>query len=109
MPVPASSFVEELLRPLAEEGNGYTKICFSNKSFGLDVARVAERILMEVQSNLTDVDLSDFIAGRGEDEALQVMAIFSSVLQGCVLSTLNLSDNALGEKGIRAFGSLLKS
>lgn len=107
--MPASSFAEELLRPLAEEGNGYTKICFSNKSFGLDAARVAERILMEVQSNLTDVDLSDFIAGRGEDEALQVMAIFSSVLQGCVLRTLNLSDNALGEKGVRAFGSLLKS
>ena len=36
------------LRPLAEEGNGYTNICFSNKSFGLDAARVAERILMEV-------------------------------------------------------------
>ena len=37
------------------------------------------------------------------------MAIFSSILQGCVLRTLNLSDNALGEKGVRAFGSLLKS
>ena len=113
VPVPvlvhASSFVEELLRPLVEEGNDYTNICFSNKSFGLDAARVAERILMEVQSNLTDVDLLDFIAGRGEDKALQVMAIFSSVLQGCVLRTLNLSDNALGEKGVRAFGFLLKS
>ena len=70
VPMPARSFAEELLRLLAEEGNGYTKICFSNKSFGLDAARVAERILMKVQSNLTDVDLSDFIAGRGEDEAL---------------------------------------
>ena len=48
VPVPASLFAEELLRPLAEEGNGYTKICFSNKSFGLDAARVAERILMKV-------------------------------------------------------------
>jgi Ran GTPase-activating protein 1 len=55
---------EELLRPLAEEGNSYTKICFSNRSFGLDSARVAERVLIEVQRNLTDVDLSDFIAGR---------------------------------------------
>jgi Ran GTPase-activating protein 1 len=100
---------EELLRPLAEEGNSYTKICFSNRSFGLDSARVAERVLIEVQRNLTDVDLSDFIAGRSEAEALEVMTIFSSVLQGCELRSLNLSDNALGEKGVRAFGSLLKS
>eukprot|EP01018_Ginkgo_biloba_P007821 Gb_03619 [translate_table: standard] len=100
---------EELLRPLAEAGNSYTKICFSNRSFGLDAARVAEKILMGVQKNLTDVDLADFIAGRPEAEALEVMSIFSSVLERCVLRSLNLSDNALGEKGVRAFGSLLKS
>lgn len=103
------TLAEELLRPLTEEGNSYTKICFSNRSFGLDAARVAERALMEVQRNLTDVDLSDFIAGRPEAEALEVMTIFASVLQGCELRSLNLSDNALGEKGVRAFGPLLKS
>ncbi|XP_057824830.2 RAN GTPase-activating protein 1 [Cryptomeria japonica] len=99
----------ELLRPLKEPGNSYTKICFSNRSFGLEAAHVAERILMGLQKNITDVDLSDFIAGRPEPEALEVMSIFSSVLEGCVLRSLNLSDNALGEKGVRAFGSLLKS
>ncbi|XP_057853862.2 RAN GTPase-activating protein 1 [Cryptomeria japonica] len=99
----------ELLRPLEEPGNSYTKICFSNRSFGLDAAYVAQRVLMGVQKNLTDVDLADFVAGRPEAEALEVMSIFSSVLEGCVLRSLNLSHNALGEKGIRAFGSLLKS
>ncbi|KAH9314646.1 hypothetical protein KI387_023273, partial [Taxus chinensis] len=99
----------ELLRPLEEPGNCYTKICFSNRSFGVEAARVAERVLKGVQEHLTDVDLADFIAGRPEDEALEVMSIFSSVLEGCVLRSLNLSNNALGEKGIRAFGSLLKS
>ncbi|KAG6668336.1 hypothetical protein CIPAW_01G162900 [Carya illinoinensis] len=73
---------EELLRPLKDPGNSYTKICFSNRSFGL---------------------------GRPEAEALEVMTIFSAALEGSILKSLNLSDNALGEKGVRAFGALLKS
>lgn len=100
---------EELLRPLVETGNSYTKICFSNRSFGVDAAHVAEPILVSLKGQLTDVDLSDFIAGRPEAEALEVMTIFSLALEGCVLKSLNLSNNALGEKGVRAFGALLKS
>lgn len=100
---------KELLKPLSDPGNKYTKICFSNRSFGLDAARVAESYLSSLKDQLTEVDLSDFIAGRPEDEALEVMKIFSSCLEGCELRYLNLSNNALGEKGVRAFGSLLKS
>ncbi|KAF6163688.1 hypothetical protein GIB67_036148 [Kingdonia uniflora] len=100
---------EELLRPLAGPGNSYTKICFSNRSFGLGAARVAEPILVSLTSKLTEVDLSDFVAGRPEEEALEVMQIFSSALEGCILKSLNLSNNALGEKGIRAFQALLRS
>ncbi|MBA0725173.1 hypothetical protein Golax_021778 [Gossypium laxum] len=100
---------ENLLRPLKEPGNSYTKICFSNRSFGLEAARVAEPILVSLKNQLKEVDLSDFIAGRPETEALEVMNIFSAALEGSVLKSLNLSNNALGEKGVRAFGSLLKS
>ncbi|XP_039125360.1 LOW QUALITY PROTEIN: RAN GTPase-activating protein 2-like [Dioscorea cayenensis subsp. rotundata] len=99
----------ELLKPLTEEGNSYTKICFSNRSFGLDAARVAQPILESLKNQLTEVDLSDFIAGRPEDEAIEVMKIFSLALEGCVLRYLNLSNNAMGEKGVRAFDTLLKS
>lgn len=100
---------EEILRPLKEPGNSYTKICFSNRSFGLEAARVAEPILVSIKSQLKEVDLSDFVAGRPEAEALEVMTIFSAALEGSVLKSLNLSDNALGEKGVRAFGALLES
>ena len=100
---------EEILKPLKEPGNSYYRICFSNRSFGIDAARVAEPILSSLKDQLTEVDLSDFIAGRPETEALDVMSIFSSALEGCVLKYLNLSNNALGEKGVRAFGALLKS
>ncbi|KAB2069093.1 hypothetical protein ERO13_A08G067050v2 [Gossypium hirsutum] len=100
---------EEILKPLREPGNSYTKICFSNRSFGLDAANVAAPLLSSVKKQLTEIDLSDFIAGRPESEALEVMNLFSSVLEGCQLRYLNLSNNALGEKGVRAFGALLKS
>lgn len=100
---------QELLSPLKEPGNSYTKICFSNRSFGLDAARIAEPILLSLKGQLQEVDLSDFIAGRPEEEALNVMNIFSAALEGSILRSLNLSNNALGEKGVRAFGKLLKS
>ncbi|KAL6500474.1 RAN GTPase-activating protein 2 [Orobanche hederae] len=99
----------KLLRLLKEPGNKYTKICFSNTSFGRDAALVADPILSSIKDQLTEVDLSDFVAGRNEEEALEVMNIFSSALEGSKLHYLNLSNNALGEKGIRAFGALLKS
>ncbi|CAO2835286.1 unnamed protein product [Amaranthus hypochondriacus] len=100
---------DELLAPLKDPSNNYTKICFSNRSFGLGAARVAEPILASIKDKLKDVDLSDFIAGRAEAEALDVMNIFSAALEGSVLKSLDLSNNALGEKGVRAFGALLQS
>ncbi|KZV32419.1 RAN GTPase-activating protein 1 [Dorcoceras hygrometricum] len=100
---------EKLLKRLTEPGNKYRKICFSNTSFGRDAAHVAEPILLSLKDKLTEVDLSDFIAGREEEEALEVMSIFSSALKGGNLRYLNLSNNALGEKGIRAFEALLRS
>ncbi|KAL6217397.1 hypothetical protein ACLB2K_010614 [Fragaria x ananassa] len=100
---------EELFKPLREHGNSYTKICLSNRSFGLDAANVAVPILSSIKHQLKEVDLSDFIAGRSETEAIEVMNLFSSALEGCVLRYLNLSDNAMGEKGVNAFESLLRS
>ncbi|KAK3193797.1 hypothetical protein Dsin_025107 [Dipteronia sinensis] len=100
---------EDLLGPLREPRNSYTRICFSNRSFGFGAARVAVPILVSIKDQLTELDLSDFIAGRPEAEALEVMNMFSSALEGCQLRYLNLSNNALGEKGVRAFGALMKS
>ncbi|XP_066328021.1 RAN GTPase-activating protein 2-like [Miscanthus floridulus] len=100
---------KELLSPLTKPGNSYKRICFSNRSFGIGAAHVAGPILEAVKNQLTEVDISDFVAGRPEEEALDVMRIFSKALEGSVLRYLNISDNALGEKGVRAFSELLKS
>uniref|UniRef100_A0A2P2JWF0 RAN GTPase-activating protein 2 isoform X1 n=1 Tax=Rhizophora mucronata TaxID=61149 RepID=A0A2P2JWF0_RHIMU len=100
---------EHLLSPLKQPGNSYSKICFSNRSFGPEAARVVGPILASVKNQLKEVDLSDFLAGQPEKEALEVMCIFSTALEGSILKSLNLSNNALGEKGVRAFQALLKS
>ncbi|KQJ98352.1 RAN GTPase-activating protein 2 [Brachypodium distachyon] len=100
---------KELLSPLTKPGNSYKRICFSNRSFGIGAANVAGPILESIKTQLTEVDISDFVAGRPEDEALDVMRIFSRALEGSVLRYLNISDNALGEKGVRAFKELLES
>ncbi|KAG6543537.1 hypothetical protein Mapa_015031 [Marchantia paleacea] len=103
------SDAQEILKPLTEAGNSYNKICLSNWSFGKDAGLVAQEILSGIKGNLLDVNLADIVAGRPEVEALEVMAMFSESLAGSKLKSLNLSDNALGEKGVRAFSALLKS
>ncbi|KAD1215661.1 hypothetical protein R6Q59_028292 [Mikania micrantha] len=100
---------KELLKPLKDTGNKFTKICFSNRSFGLPAAHVAAVILSSVKDQLTEVDLSDIVSRRPGPEAVEVMKMFSSALEGSQLNYLNLSNNALGEKGVRAFGGLLRS
>ncbi|XP_071720835.1 RAN GTPase-activating protein 1-like [Rutidosis leptorrhynchoides] len=100
---------KEILKPLKSPENKFTKICFSNRSFGLPAAHVVATILSSVKDQLTEVDLSDIVSRRPEPEAVQVMKMFSSALEGSELTYLNLSNNALGEKGVRAFGDLLKS
>lgn len=100
---------KELLKPLKEPGNKFTKIRFSNRSFGLPAAHVAASVLSMVKDQLTEVDLSDIVSRRPKPEAVQVMKMFSTALEGSNLSYLNLSNNALGEKGVRALGGNLIS
>ena len=93
---------EELLAPMLAPGSKIQKIKFSTKSFGVDAADVASKAIRNVSSTLIDADMSDIIAGRPEDEALAALRIISEALSTAPLRHLNLSDNALGEKGIRA-------
>ena len=93
---------EELLAPMLSPGSKIQKIKFSTKSFGVDAAEVAARAIRNVSGSLIDADMSDVIAGRPEDEALASLRIMCEALSTCKLRHLNLSDNALGEKGIRA-------
>ncbi|MCL7045423.1 hypothetical protein MKW94_001299 [Papaver nudicaule] len=104
-----ADMAKELFRQFEHPENSCSQIRFSNISFGVGAARVAEPILSSLKQQLTEVHLSTFVTGRSESEAVEVMGILSSALEGCSLKTLSLSHNYLGEKGVRAFGGLLKS
>ena len=53
-------------------------------------------------TSITEADISDVIAGRPEDLALRVLAALCGGLQGRSLTHIDVSDNAMGEKGINA-------
>jgi Ran GTPase-activating protein (RanGAP) involved in mRNA processing and transport len=85
------------------------KIRLSTKSFGEDAAKVAGKVFSICRDTLTDLDLSDVIAGRPEAEAMKALKCLSEAVECLSLKALDLSDNALGEKGIRAFSTALTS
>ncbi|MEW5304729.1 MAG: hypothetical protein WDW36_007321 [Sanguina aurantia] len=100
----------EALQLMLAPGSAISQVRLSTKSFGREAAAVAAQAISNVLHCLTDADISDVIAGRPEEEALDVLRILSKALAACpLLKSLNLSDNALGEKGIRACAEVLTS
>ncbi|KDO26104.1 hypothetical protein SPRG_08465 [Saprolegnia parasitica CBS 223.65] len=95
----------ELLAPYAGQTHFHT-ISLRGKSYTIDGAHVMAAFLSKVQG-LQVADLADIIAGRPEDEALLVLSAICESLTGHVLDTIDLSDNALGEKGVRACFAIL--
>ncbi|OWZ22681.1 hypothetical protein PHMEG_0002561 [Phytophthora megakarya] len=92
----------------------FTHITLRNKSYTLEAARVIAALFSRLEARgafttLTSVDFADMIAGRPEDEALQVLATLCDALSAIkTLTRIDLSDNALGEKGVRACFGLLQ-
>ncbi|KAI3829674.1 hypothetical protein L1987_03802 [Smallanthus sonchifolius] len=101
-------FIKTGPRP-KEERETVPELTKSDHVFDISGAHVAASVLSGVKDKLTEVDLSDIVSRRPEPEAVEVMKMFSSALEGCGLSYLNLSNNGLGEKGVIAFGDLLRS
>lgn len=96
---------EQLLSPVNE---GITWLKLSGKSFGDGSAEVAAQALQRASPTLTHLDISDVIASRPEDEAKRTLSTIADGLTSCKhLTYLDLSDNALGAKGIRAVGHIL--
>lgn len=80
----------------------------SNKSYTLEAAECVAAKCAGMTS-VVSVDVSDIIAGRPEAEALQVLSTISSAFAArrSELTSLDVSDNALGQKGIDALLPLL--
>eukprot|EP00892_Ulva_mutabilis_P012690 jgi/Ulvmu1/9794/UM056_0034.1 len=104
----SEALAKKLLKPLLDPGSKIKSMKLSTKSIGLDSVTVVADAIRNVASSLERADISDIIAGRPEKEVLQVLQMVSSALAECSsLLHVNISDNALGEKGIRACGDVL--
>jgi Ran GTPase-activating protein 1 len=84
-----------------------TGINLSNKSFSHAAALILSNYLKQFP-NLKTIDISDIIAGRHEDEALLVLETLCNSFNSSELLEVNVSDNALGRKGILACQNLLQ-
>eukprot|EP00270_Netrium_digitus_P005184 TRINITY_DN16767_c0_g2_i1.p1 TRINITY_DN16767_c0_g2~~TRINITY_DN16767_c0_g2_i1.p1 ORF type:complete len:532 (+),score=176.94 TRINITY_DN16767_c0_g2_i1:71-1666(+) len=95
---------KDLLQPLLDTKNLFSKVRLSGKSYTRGAAAIASQGLARLSNSKTlkTLDMSDIIAGREEVEALDVLKEICSGLAGSELLSLNVSDNALGEKGLRA-------
>ena len=101
--------IQERLKDLPQEHHNLPieKIRLSNKSFD---PMAAQKIVEDLRSHdgIYSVDMSDIIAGRPEEMALEVLSVFSRGFSNYPLEELNLSENALGSKGILACRELLE-
>jgi hypothetical protein len=95
--------------PTSSAGASLKSVKLSTKSIGLDSAAIVVAGINNVAATLTHADISDIIAGRAESEVLAVLHQVSAALAKCTLAEINVSDNALGEKGIRACADMLSS
>lgn len=84
------------------------RLRLSNKSFTLEAAQTIAPAIESLE-NLREADFSDIIAGRMEEEALEVLSVICGALlkHKSTLRVLDLSDNALGEKGVRKLEPVL--
>ena len=85
----------------------YTHVTLSGKSFSLPAARVFAPLLSS-QTGLVEADLSDIIAQRNTEEAIAVLDCLCSAVSQHALQALNLSDNAIGARGVEAVSQALR-
>ena len=89
-------------------------IDLSNKSYTAEAALLIADFLTSEQtyqpclaSGITVANLNDMIASRMEEEGLQVLTTISNIFSSAKLTKVDLSDNAMGSKGLQACSMVL--
>jgi hypothetical protein len=86
----------------------FTKIVLSTWAFSVEAAEVFASAIARLPQ-LSSAILSDMIAGRPEAEGLRVYEVLAAALKDKHLTEIDLSDNAVGPKGVQACRELLTS
>ena len=97
--------LKELIQQLGFKGEP-SLLRLSNKSFSFEAAELLAPVISKFQF-LKIANISDIIAGRPEEEALKTLSVISEALAGKDLLEVNVSDNALGVKGVDACREIL--
>jgi len=106
--VRASEIVKEWKVFLDSKKVVVNKVVLSNKAYTAGAAMIiSDFISKNCAFSVKVAILSDVIASRMEEEGLQVLQILSDSLKNSELVEVDLSDNAMGSKGIRACTSVL--
>lgn len=79
----------------------------SCRVYPLEVAKLLCEYLQDHVSFVRHAILNDIIASLVTEEGLAVLKLFNDLLKDSPLVTLNLSDNALGIRGIELFPDLI--
>jgi Ran GTPase-activating protein 1 len=92
------------------------KIDLSDKSYTIEAAKIIANFLTSpssdgesssLASGIQIADLHDIIASRMEEEGLQVLKTLSDVFEESTLIEVDLSDNAMGSKGVTQCQTIL--
>ena len=88
------------------------ELCLSNKSYTPNAAKLIADFITSgtspsLCSQITSLDVSDVIASQSEMDGLDVLNTLSLAFKDSKLTHINLSDNAMGSKGITSCKSIL--
>ena len=98
----------ELLATARQGGRvDFGTVSLANKSYTAEGAAALAAVLRTFQSSCKVANMADIIAGRMEAEALVVLKTICDALGHLDLAAVDLSDNALGEKGVRCCEAIL--
>lgn len=100
--------VQEGIQLLLSRKEQVTDLVLSGNSYGLRACEAIGEALGQC-THIVSVDLGDIFTGRVREEIPPALSYLSGGLRALQLEELNLSDNAFGPDGVRAFTALLEN
>ena len=108
--VQASLLVLNWLRQLKGRDEEHIKFDLNGKSYNHDAAQAIASFLVSdgVRNRVKIANLSDIIAGRLKEEGFPVLKTICDALEGNSLEEVDLSDNAMGLRGLENCRAVLR-
>ncbi|CAG9330595.1 unnamed protein product [Blepharisma stoltei] len=100
--------IKSVYTELLEHKDIVTEITLSQNSYGVEACNAISEAIQQCV-NLQVANLSDLFVGRQREEVTVSMRALGTALLNCKsLEVLDVSDNAFGPDGVRAFSELLE-